>query len=76
MMAPIAIIEVPQRIALFRPKRSPTVKATIAPMKQPTSYIAETVDSIFVLEGPTRSWSSKKFCVTKTPPGRIVAVND
>lgn len=66
--APIAIIVVPSRIAFFRPSCSPIVKATIAPKKQPTSYIAVTVESVLVFSGPTRSWTSRKSRVITTPP--------
>ena len=52
---PTDMIAVPRMMVFLRPSLSPMVKATMAPMKQPTSYIAATVERTLVREGPTRS---------------------
>jgi hypothetical protein len=66
-MTPTDMIAVPMTIDFLRPSLSPMVKATIAPMKQPTSYMAARVDKTLVREGPTRSCNWRKFSLTTTP---------
>lgn len=60
----MVMMAVPASIEFFLPRRSPTVKAIMAPKKQSISYIAVTVDSSEVFSGPTRSWRTRKSSAT------------
>jgi hypothetical protein len=65
------MIDVPMRIVFFRPNKSPTITAMIAPKKQPILYNAVTVSIMDVL--PLSVRVSRESCVTITPPVKSIS---